>query len=49
MTGVQTCALPIYLGHSEVVISDTVGFIKHLPTTLIEAFGATLEEATQAD
>ena len=38
-----------YLGHSEVVISDTVGFIKHLPTTLIEAFGATLEEAAQAD
>lgn len=32
-----------------VVLSDTVGFIKHLPTTLIEAFGATLEEATQAD
>lgn len=32
-----------------VVISDTVGFIKHLPTTLIEAFGATLEEASQAD
>jgi GTPase len=38
-----------YLGHSEVVVSDTVGFIKHLPTTLIEAFGATLEEAAQAD
>ena len=38
-----------YLGHSELVISDTVGFIKHLPTTLIEAFGATLEEAAQAD
>jgi len=32
-----------------VVLSDTVGFIKYLPTTLIEAFGATLEEATQAD
>ncbi len=31
------------------VISDTVGFIKYLPTTLIEAFSATLEEATQAD
>ena len=31
------------------VVSDTVGFIKHLPTTLIEAFGATLEEASQAD
>ena len=38
-----------YLGRSEVVMSDTVGFIKHLPTTLIEAFGATLEEASQAD
>jgi GTP-binding protein HflX len=32
-----------------VVLSDTVGFIKHLPTTLIEAFGATLEEASQAN
>jgi len=31
------------------VISDTVGFIKHLPHALIEAFGATLEEASQAD
>jgi GTPase len=32
-----------------VVLSDTVGFIKHLPHALIEAFGATLEEAVQAD
>lgn len=32
-----------------VVISDTVGFIRHLPHTLVEAFGATLEEAVQAD
>jgi GTPase len=38
-----------YYGSNMAVISDTVGFIKHLPTTLIEAFGATLEEATQAD
>ena len=38
-----------YVGRTEVVISDTVGFIKHLPTMLIEAFGATLEEAAQAD
>ncbi len=36
-------------GSVPVVLSDTVGFIKHLPTTLIEAFGATLEEAAQAD
>ena len=35
-------------GHS-VVISDTVGFIKNLPTTLIEAFKSTLEEATGSD
>ncbi|MFZ3088797.1 MAG: GTPase HflX [Methylotenera sp.] len=32
-----------------VVLSDTVGFIKHLPHALVEAFGATLEEAAQAD
>ncbi|MCB5184179.1 GTPase HflX [Methylobacillus gramineus] len=32
-----------------VVVSDTVGFIKHLPHALVEAFGATLEEAAQAD
>ena len=31
------------------VMSDTVGFIKHLPHALVEAFGATLEEAVQAD
>jgi GTP-binding protein HflX len=31
------------------VVSDTVGFIKHLPHALVEAFGATLEESVQAD
>ena len=31
------------------VMSDTVGFIKHLPHALVVAFGATLEEAVQAD
>ena len=36
-------------GGGTLVVSDTVGFIKQLPTTLIEAFGATLEEAAQAD
>jgi GTP-binding protein HflX len=35
-------------GHS-FVISDTVGFIKNLPTTLIEAFKSTLEEVTQSN
>ncbi len=33
----------------ECVISDTVGFIKPLPTTLIEAFKSTLEESREAD
>lgn len=32
----------------EVLISDTVGFINKLPTTLIAAFRATLEETTYA-
>jgi GTP-binding protein HflX len=32
-----------------VAISDTVGFIRELPHTLIEAFRATLEEANHAD
>ena len=34
---------------TSVVLSDTVGFIRHLPHTLVEAFGATLEEACDAD
>jgi GTP-binding protein HflX len=32
-----------------VAISDTVGFIRELPHTLVEAFRATLEEANHAD
>ncbi len=31
-----------------VLVSDTVGFIRNLPTTLVEAFRATLEEVTDA-
>lgn len=33
----------------KVVLSDTVGFIKDLPHNLIEAFKATLEEASEAN
>ena len=32
----------------KVLASDTVGFIRHLPTTLVKAFRATLEEVTEA-
>ena len=35
-------------GH-EVLLTDTVGFIQKLPTELIAAFRATLEEVTEAD
>ncbi|SIS76782.1 GTP-binding protein HflX [Roseivivax lentus] len=33
----------------EVILSDTVGFISNLPTELVAAFRATLEEVTAAD
>ncbi|RKH00495.1 GTPase HflX [Corallococcus sp. CA053C] len=33
----------------EVIITDTVGFIRALPRTLVSAFRATLEELTDAD
>lgn len=33
----------------QTLISDTVGFIQDLPTTLIAAFRSTLEEVTEAD
>jgi GTP-binding protein HflX len=32
-----------------IVLADTVGFIRHLPHKLVEAFRATLEEASQSD
>src|SRR5690606_35921552 len=32
-----------------VVLADTVGFIRHLPHKLVEAFRATLEETQNAD
>jgi|TARA_R110000796_G_scaffold63377_10_gene146708 GTP-binding protein HflX len=31
------------------ILADTVGFIRHLPHKLVEAFRATLEESSQAD
>jgi GTP-binding protein HflX len=34
---------------AQLVVSDTVGFIRQLPHTLVAAFRATLEEAIQAD
>ena len=34
--------------HRRILLSDTVGFIRRLPTTLVKAFRATLEEVTDA-
>ena len=36
-------------GVKQAVVTDTVGFIRNLPTHLIEAFKATLEESAEAD
>ena len=33
----------------EIIVSDTVGFISDLPTTLVAAFHATLDEVVEAD
>jgi GTP-binding protein HflX len=43
---IRAVALP---GGSKAVLSDTVGFISDLPTTLIAAFRATLEEVLEAE
>ncbi|MBP5637845.1 MAG: GTPase HflX [Victivallales bacterium] len=36
-------------GGQDILLADTVGFIRKLPTTLVEAFKSTLEETTLAD
>ena len=36
-------------GGREIVLTDTVGFVRHLPTQLVEAFRSTLEEVAEAD
>jgi GTPase len=42
---VRAITLP---SHRRILLSDTVGFIRNLPVTLVKAFRATLEEVTQA-
>jgi GTPase len=36
-------------GGQEILLTDTVGFVQRLPTTLVAAFRATLEEIAEAD
>jgi len=46
----DTTLRKIELPHGrQVMLSDTVGFVADLPTTLVAAFRATLEEVTDAD
>ncbi len=45
----DTTTRRIELENIPVLISDTVGFIRKLPTTLIEAFKSTLDEVRDAD
>lgn len=45
----DTTTRRIFNAGQHIVLSDTVGFIKHLPHSLVAAFGATLDEAVQAD
>jgi len=47
----DTTSRRVYLGDEagQVVVSDTVGFIRELPHQLVAAFRATLEEVAEAD
>jgi GTP-binding protein HflX len=46
----DTTTRRVFLGeNATITISDTVGFIRDLPHTLVDAFHATLEETIQAD
>jgi len=46
----DTTTRRVFLGeNATITISDTVGFIRDLPHTLVDAFHATLEETVQAD
>ncbi len=46
----DTLTRRVHLGSGlEVTLSDTVGFVRRLPHTLVDAFKATLEETRQAD
>jgi GTPase len=45
----DTTSRRVHTPHGNIVLSDTVGFIRHLPHTLVEAFRATLDETARAD
>ena len=42
----RSCRLP---NNTDIVMADTVGFIRHLPHELVASFKSTLQEASEAD
>ena len=42
----RSCRLP---NNGDIVLADTVGFIRHLPHELVASFKSTLQEASEAD
>jgi GTPase len=42
----RNCRLP---NNTDIVLADTVGFIRHLPHELVASFKSTLQEASEAD
>ncbi|RRB06407.1 GTPase HflX [Larkinella rosea] len=46
---VDSTVRKVVLGNIPFLLTDTVGFIRKLPTTLIEAFKSTLDEVREAD
>ncbi len=45
----DTTVRKVVVGNLPFLMSDTVGFIRKLPTTLVEAFKSTLDEVREAD
>jgi GTPase len=48
-TTLSTTTRAFIIDKQKILLSDTVGFIRRLPTYMIEAFKSTLEESLQAD
>lgn len=48
-TTLSTTTRSFMINGQKILLSDTVGFIRRLPTYMIEAFKSTLEESLQAD
>ncbi|MEI6222489.1 MAG: GTPase HflX [bacterium] len=48
-TTVDPTTRKIHINNQDILITDTVGFIKKLPTQLVEGFESTLEQVTLSD